>query len=120
MIINKKGICRTVLIFKKFVIKFPNMRYTQKYFVDGMHNNLCEGEQYKIRKNPKLGKVYFCGFLGLFLIMKRYKLLGRKLKKQEIKDLKVENFDNHVGNVGVTENGKIIFIVYGNYDFYIC
>ena len=120
MIINKRGICRTVLIFKKFVIKFPNMRYTQRYFVSGMLNNLYERNQYKTQKNSKLGKVYFCSFLGLFLIMKRYKLLGRKLKKQEIKDLKVENFDNHAGNVGIEENGKIIFIDYGNYDFYIC
>jgi len=84
-----------------------------------MLNNLYERNQYKSQKNPKLGKIYFCGFLGLFLIMERYELLGRKLKKQEIKDLRVENFDNHAGNIGIKNNGKIVLIDYGNYDFYI-
>lgn len=127
MIINKRGICRTVLIFRRFVIKIPAVRHGQRYFVDGMLNNLYERNQYKTQhigasypsENSKLGKTYFCSFLGLFLIMERYELLGRKLKKQEIKDLRIEGFDNHQGNIGVRENGEIVLIDYGNRGFYV-
>jgi len=115
-------------MFKRFVIKFPTIRYGQRYLVDGMLNNLYERNQYKTQhvgaryhpsENSKLGKTYFCGFLGLFLIMERYELLGRKLTKQEIKDLRIAGFDNHAGNIGVHENGEIVIIDYGDRGFYV-
>ena len=127
MIVNRTaGICRIVLIFRKFVIKIPKAHHGQKYFVDGMLNNLYERNQYKTLEKylkshhyPILGKAYFCGFLGLFLIMKRYELLGRKLTRAELKEFKIHKFDNHAGNTGMDENGHIVLLDYGNHGFYI-
>lgn len=67
--INLSGATRIVFIFKKFVIKIPNVR-EYKLFLYGILSNLQE-KTFSKMKREDLAHVYFCSPFGLFLIMQR-------------------------------------------------
>lgn len=119
----RNGICRWVLVFPWFVIKFPNFKYGQLYFVDGMLNNLRESRQWKTQRvfnmRKILGKVYFTAPFGIFLIMKKYDPIMRQLSEDEIRKLKITGFDNNPYNAGTDTKGNIIVMDYGNINFFV-
>jgi hypothetical protein len=64
----KRGVTRTVLVFKHKVIKFPTVK-TYKLFLQGIMANLVEGEFSGIHSD--LARVLHYNKLGLFLVMER-------------------------------------------------
>lgn len=72
----RRGITRTVFIFKHFVIKVPSVRYRWKFFVQGFCANLKESQTWRkscktCGKSYLLCPVLWCSWVGCILIMAR-------------------------------------------------
>lgn len=71
MVVNRTGITRTVWVFRYFVVKFPNWRYSWHHFLKGVLANIKENQTWKFTKNELLCPVMWCSWGGWVLIMKR-------------------------------------------------
>ncbi len=74
--INSTGITRIVFVFKTFVIKIPNFRYSFQHFLKGLIGNINESQTWKYnRHRPEILEmicpVLWCSWGGWVLIMKR-------------------------------------------------
>ncbi len=91
MKISMKGVTRIVLIFKHYVVKIPNFKYSMLHFLQGCYANWSERDYYKrhIKANYENNMVmyvapsYFCSWFGLIQIQARAKELKRNLTEQE-------------------------------------
>lgn len=107
-----KGYNRVVLLVGRLAIKFPNPG-TQRQFIRGMACNQKEYELYQESNNdPRLMRIYTLGFLGLWLVCKRYEVLDRELTIEERDSFPITELDEVPGNFGI-ENGKLVVIDYG-------
>lgn len=81
MKVNRRGITRTVFIFKSFVIKVPNGRYSWSHFLQGLIANIKEGQSWRYNKHrPEIQElmcpVIWTSWGGWILIMKRADVEG--------------------------------------------
>ena len=69
----RRGITRTVWLFGPWAIKFPSMRYAGLFFFKGCLANLEEAWHWNDLKDRRevMAPVLWCGWFGLFLVMKR-------------------------------------------------
>ncbi len=113
------GATRRVFIFKKFVIKIPNI---QQYnlFLHGILANLQENLFSGIHSD--LANVIWCDKLGLILIMEKAKILNnedwdivdiliKKYEDDEMKEFLLSDFKP--SNWGYINN-KLVKVDYGN------
>lgn len=107
------GYNRVVLLIGGLAIKFPNPS-SQRQFIHGMTCNLKEFETHREAKDdPRLMKIYSIGFLGLWLVCKRYEVIQRALSREEIEAIPVTELDEKIGNFGCDESGRIVVLDYG-------
>ena len=81
----KKGSTRTVLVLNKIVIKFPTLS-NYKLFIIGVLGNLIEKQLYNNNPREDLGEVLYGSKTGLFLIMRKYKILSNDISWSELQD----------------------------------
>lgn len=106
------GYNRFVLLVGNLAIKFPNPR-SQRQFIHGMTCNLKEFEMHQEAKgDPRLMTIYSIGWIGLWLVCKRYDLLQRRLTEDELEQIPVTQIDGKIGNFG-SDNGRIVILDYG-------
>jgi hypothetical protein len=106
------GYNRIVLLIGNLAIKFPNP-LSQRQFIHGMACNLKEYELHKeANGDPRLMMVYSIGFLGLWLVCKRYEVIHRAITEGEYAGIPITSVDRKIGNFG-TENGRIVVLDYG-------
>jgi len=109
-----QGCHRWVMIFNKIVIKFPNPTYSIKWFIKGIKGNVQETRLSKT-KNKNLCPILFSFPLGLFLIMRKAKLLTNE--KVDINNfIKISNITTAEGkrdSFGLLNN-KLVCIDYEN------
>ena len=69
----RRGITRTVWLVGPWAIKFPSMRYAGLFFFKGCMANLEETWHWNDLKHRRyaMAPVIWCGWFGLFLVMKR-------------------------------------------------
>lgn len=108
----ESGYNRVVLLIGKWAIKLPNPS-SQRQFILGMACNLKEYETYnESDHDPYLMEIYSIGYLGLWLVCKRYEVIQRTLTDDEIEDIPMSDLDPKIGNFGY-ENGHIVILDYG-------
>jgi len=113
MKVKINGITRIVFLFGKYAVKIPNIRYSQKHFVQGCLANIKERDYFKNHKyegslvdyvSPSL----FCSWLGLFQIQSRC-----EPKEESLTDKEKEFFkplcgsDNKKENFGYYKNNLV-------------
>jgi len=66
----RKGVTKFVLVFKKFVIKFPNLFNGLECFYSGLSSNIEEKKwiEYSREYDNYIPYIYFISFLGFFSI----------------------------------------------------
>ncbi len=122
----KHGMSRRVILIGNYAIKFPRIGNGQGMFLIGLLGNYVEADRYKLSKGysaeKSLAKVVFSLPLGLCTVMRRYKLLDRKLTRQELDKLPFtysDRIDNNGANMGIDEKDNIIVLDYGNVDMFL-
>lgn len=116
MITIRSGTSRSVIIFEKYVIKFPILRYGWKYFIQGILANINEGECY-YNNRPEYTDTnvqsYLCDIIwysksGLVLIMKKASVLSESkyIEFEKVIDEIESHFpgDRKAENYGIIEN----------------
>lgn len=99
----ERGITRTVWLIGPLAIKLPSLRYAGTFFLKGCLCNLEEAWKWHDTKGKPvlhnmLCPVLWCGWFGLFLVMRRAKPLTMCHRVEEWKfekvttDTKRENF----------------------------
>lgn len=112
MRIATNGITRIVFIFKHFVIKIPNFRYSHLHWLQGCYANWSERNYCKVFATMddkellnKVAPSYYCSIFGLLQVQARCENLDRELTKQELEyfkdfgDLKSDNAGFYKGRV---------------------
>lgn len=108
------GYNRIVLLIGGMAIKFANP-LSQRQFICGMACNLKEFELHKEAKgDPRLMTVYSIGFLGLWLVCKRYEVIERALSEEEYEGLPITEIDRKIGNFA-RDGERIVVLDYGHF-----
>lgn len=92
MKINRRGVTRIVLEFKRFVIKVPNFTYSWLHFLKGMIANINEKQAWKYSKithTSHLLAPVICGG-SFFLVMKRADVKRHRDEIQALEQLAEE------------------------------
>jgi hypothetical protein len=111
----KTGYNRVVLLIGRWAIKFANPA-SQRQFICGMGCNLKEYELHReAHGDPQIMTVYSIGFLGLWLVCKRYEVIDRALTPDEIAGIPLSVVDPKIGNFA-SDGGRIVVIDYGYSD----
>ena len=116
-----KWATRTVIVLKKYVIKFPTFK-TYELFLNGLLANIQEKKFSGTHKD--LAKVKYCNKYGLFLLMEKANVLPNsvdyndflKYLKDKYRNDDMKSFmlsDMKVNNWGYINN-RIVKIDYGN------
>ena len=110
------GYNRVVLLIGRLAIKFPNPA-SQRQFICGMRCNLKEFDLYcESNNDARLMRVYSLGFLGLWLVCKRYEVINRSLTNEELAEIPLSEIDPKIGNFGYNDEGGIVVLDYGYSD----
>ena len=86
----ERGCTRIVFVFKKFVIKIPNLLVQYDHFLYGLLANLQEKNMYG--KHKDLAKVFYCNKLGIFLIMEKAEVVSNDIDIGEFCDLLTDKY----------------------------
>jgi len=119
MTLDRKGVTRLVLVFRRFVIKIPNFSCEHAHFLIGCQANWSERKQWKRWRNfesertSRLCPTLFCSWFGLIQIQSRANILptDNHLSKQQVKDFETITTDIKSSNFGYYK-GRLVCVDY--------
>jgi hypothetical protein len=125
--INRKGVTRIVIEFKKVVVKIPNFTCQWSHFLRGIIGNISENQTWKWNSGKfekgtshLLCPIIWCSWGGWILVMKKAKPVTRE-QWEIITD--ISEFKKHFGgddtmsNYGYCEN-RLVKLDYADLDNY--
>lgn len=108
----RRGITRTVWLIGPWAVKFPSLRYAGAFFFKGCFANLSEAWLWNDKKDKRywMAPVLWCGWFGLFLVMRRCEEV-KSCSDWEYPIIFHNDMDIKPENIGIL-NGRHVWIDY--------
>lgn len=114
------GATRFVILAGNVAIKFASPRYGLRFFLYGLLGNVLERDHWRMQRHPQLAPVYWCGPMGMVLVMKRYRqIVNRRLTPEERETLPFVSIDDNGHNIA-EDDGRFVLFDYGDAGWFYC